>query len=84
MRQACATEGTAFPFFDFEPYAVCKTGTAQHGGEEELPHAWITVGYPGENPEMVLTVMLESAGEGSYEAGPVAREILQKWKGLGN
>lgn len=86
MRAACATGGTAFPFFTFAPYVLCKTGTAQHAGqvaESDLPHAWITVAYPGENPEMILTVMLDSAGEGSYEAGPVAREILEKWRGAG-
>ena len=86
MRQACATGGTAFPFFAFDPWVMCKTGTAQHGGqknEEDLPHAWITVAYPGENPEFILTVMLESAGEGSAEAGPVAKTILEGWRGLG-
>lgn len=87
MRQVCAIGGTAFPFFDFAPYVLCKTGTAQHGGQktdEDLPHAWIVVAYPGENPEMVLTVMLPSAGEGSYEAGPVAKEIVEKWRDLGH
>lgn len=85
MRQACATGGTAFPFFNDEPWVLCKTGTAQHSGqvdEEDLPHAWITVAYPGENPEMILTVMLESAGEGSAEAGPVAKKIIDAWKGM--
>ncbi len=80
MKQACAPGGTAFPFFDFEPYVLCKTGTAQHGGEKTLPHAWITVAYPGENPEMVVTVILEAAGEGSYEAGPVAKKIVEEYK----
>lgn len=83
MKQACASGGTAFPFFDFDPWVICKTGTAQHSGqrtEEDKPHAWIAVAYPGENPEMVLVVMLEAAGEGSYEAGPVARQILEKWR----
>jgi penicillin-binding protein 2 len=83
MKQACASGGTAFPFFDFQPWVECKTGTAQHSGqvkEEDLPHAWITVAYPGENPEMILTVMLEAAGEGSAEAGPVAKAILEQWK----
>lgn len=83
MRQVCASGGTAFPFFDFAPPVLCKTGTAQHAGqksESDLPHAWITVAYPADNPEMVLTVMLEAAGEGSYEAGPVAKEILSEWK----
>ena len=85
MRQACASGGTAFPFFQFDPYVLCKTGTVQHSGqktETDLPHAWITVAYPGENPEMILTVMLEAAGEGSAEAGPVAKTIIENWKNL--
>lgn len=86
MKEVCATGGTAFPFFNSEPWVICKTGTAQHSGqkmETDLPHAWITVGYPGENPEMILVVMLEAAGEGSAEAGPVAKTIIDGWKGLG-
>ena len=83
MKAACATGGTAYPFFNFEPYVLCKTGTAQHAGqvgEEDLPHSWITVVYPGENPEMVLTVLVESGGEGSAVAGPIAKQILDEWK----
>lgn len=86
MKGVCASGGTAFPFFDFQPWVLCKTGTAQHSGQvtdEDKAHAWITVAYPGENPEMILTVMLEAAGEGSYEAGPVAKTILEGWRGLG-
>ena len=83
MKGVCSAGGTAFPFFEFAPYVLCKTGTAEHAGqksESDLPHAWITVAYPGENPEMILVVMLEAAGEGSYEAGPVAKEILSRWQ----
>lgn len=83
MRVACAPGGTAFTFFDFEPYVLCKTGTAQHSGQREegdLPHAWITVAYPGENPEMILTILVESGGEGSAVAGAIARRILDEWK----
>lgn len=93
MASACATGGTAFPFFTFEPPVLCKTGTAEHSGQNAndpkdkfghvLPHAWITLADPGENPEMILVVMLESAGEGSAEAGPVAKKILEQWKNLG-
>lgn len=86
MKRVCASGGTAFPFFNFEPWVICKTGTAQHSGQktkEDLPHAWITVGYPGENPEIVLVIMLEAAGEGSAEAGPIAKTIIEGWKGLG-
>ncbi len=87
MKAACSTGGTAYPFFSFDPYVLCKTGTAQHAGqkkEDDLPHAWITVAYPGENPEMILTVLVESGGEGSSVAGPIAKQILEEWKGLGN
>ncbi|MFZ2199651.1 MAG: penicillin-binding transpeptidase domain-containing protein [Microgenomates group bacterium] len=85
MRGACAPGGTAFPFFSFDPWVMCKTGTAQHSGQisdSDQAHAWITIAYPGENPEMILTVMLEAAGEGSAEAGPVAKTILDQWKAL--
>jgi len=87
MKAACATGGTAYPFFSFNPYVLCKTGTAQHAGqvgEEDLPHAWITVAYPGDNPEMILTVLVESGGEGSAVAGPIARQIFEEWKVLSN
>jgi penicillin-binding protein 2 len=85
MLAACSSGGTAFPFFDFSVPTICKTGTAQHGGEKDDPHAWISVVIPkksdGEygigNYEdgYVVTVMLEAAGEGSYEAGPIARSV---------
>ena len=97
MVGACSTGGTAFPFFPWnksgDPAMVaCKTGTAQHGGEQKKPHAWIAVAGPiikneeqrekldlGSRKRIVLVVLLEEAGEGSAEAGPVAKEILAEW-----
>jgi penicillin-binding protein 2 len=90
MKQACMSGGTAFSFFDMEGKVYCKTGTAQHGGEDTEPHAWITVVVPmpkalhldgqavgdDENDWVVVTVMLEESGEGSEMAGPVAKEIV--------
>lgn len=85
MIQACAQGGTAFPFFQFEPAVACKTGTAQHGGEKTEPHALITVVIPTQpgtelgyfERGVVITILLEEAGEGSYEAGPVAKTIAE-------
>jgi penicillin-binding protein 2 len=85
MKQACQPGGTAFPFFQFQPEVACKTGTAQHGGEKTAPHAWITVVIPSgggtalANYEggLVITVLLEEAGEGSYEAGPIAKAVAE-------
>lgn len=86
MREACSAGGTAFPFFEFgvekdgkfERIEVgCKTGTAEFGDPEDRTHAWFTVFAPFSNPEIAVTVLLEKAGEGSYEAAPVAKEFLK-------
>jgi penicillin-binding protein 2 len=58
---------------------ACKTGTAQHGDEHTKPHSWITLFAPAENPQIVVTVLAESSGEGSNVAGPIAKKILEDW-----
>lgn len=62
-----------------EVVIACKTGTAQHGGEDTLPHAWITLFAPAYNPEIVVTVLVEEAGQGSNVAAPVAKKILEEY-----
>ena len=80
MVGACSAGGTAVPFFDFQPQAACKTGTAQTGsGEDDATHAWFTVFAPADNPEIVMTVLVEKGGEGSKEAAPLARELFDLW-----
>ncbi len=55
--------------------AAAKTGTAQTQYEEKY-HNWVTVFAPYDNPEIVLTVMVEEV-EGVRSATlPVAKEIL--------
>ncbi len=58
------------------PVAVAgKTGTAQWSSTKE-PHAWFTSFAPYDNPEIVVTVVIEEGGEGSVAAAPVARDII--------
>ncbi|MDD3284654.1 MAG: penicillin-binding protein 2 [Patescibacteria group bacterium] len=52
-----------------------KTGTAQFGTENKT-HAWFTGYAPYNNPEMVLTIIIEGGGEGSSVAVPLARDIF--------
>lgn len=52
-----------------------KTGTAQWNSIKK-PHAWFTGFAPYDNPEIVITVLAEEAGEGSAVAVPIAKEIL--------
>ncbi|MBU1177722.1 penicillin-binding protein 2 [Patescibacteria group bacterium] len=53
-----------------------KTGTAQHSGSGDN-HAWYTTFAPYENPEVVVTVLVEEGGEGSEVAVPIAGKILE-------
>ncbi len=55
----------------------CKTGTAESHAKSGMPHAWFTVFAPYDNPEIVLTVLVEEGGQGSEIAAPIAKEILK-------
>ena len=54
-----------------------KTGTAQWSSKK-ANHAWFTGFAPYENPELVITILVEEGKEGSTVAVPMARDIL-KW-----
>lgn len=54
-----------------------KTGTAQWS-TKKAPHAWFTGFAPYEDPQLVITIMVEEGREGSSVAVPMARDIL-KW-----
>ena len=57
------------------PVAIAgKTGTAQIGTSEKT-HAWLTSFAPADEPELVVTVLVEEGGAGERVAVPVAREI---------
>lgn len=74
MRQG-VTSGSS-RFLSTLPIEVAgKTGTAQFGNEGKT-HAWFTGYAPYENPEMVITIIIEGGGEGSSVAVPLARDIL--------
>lgn len=67
--------GTAWPFFTFSIPTAGKTGTAEYGDPKDLTHAWYTSYAPVDDPRIALTVLVESGGEGSNIAAPIAREI---------
>ena len=76
MRQTVLS-GTARLLSDLPVAVAAKTGTAQIG-KNQLPHAWVTVFAPYDNPEIAMVVMVEHAGEGATVAVPITNEIL-KW-----
>lgn len=74
MRMA-VTEGSAKRLFDLSVKIAGKTGTAQNSGSNT--HAWFTSFAPYEDPEIVLTILVETGGEGSGTAVPVAKEVYK-------
>ncbi|MEW6408175.1 MAG: penicillin-binding protein 2 [Patescibacteria group bacterium] len=76
MRQT-VVDGSAKMLADLPIEIAGKTGTSEHG-ESEIPHAWFTAFAPYQNPEIVVTVLVEKGGEGTTTAVPIAKEIL-KW-----
>src|SRR6185369_9766606 len=87
MIAACATGGTAFPFFDNKPVQVaCKTGTAEFGPADDKgrrkTHAVFTAMAPADHPRYAITVLIEGTDdhpflEGSSDAAPIAKELLK-------
>ena len=76
-------KGTAgFVFHGFPQSAAGKTGTAEAGGAGQAPHAWFAVYAPYEDPQIVVVVFLENGGQGSYNAAPIARNVLETYFNL--
>ena len=75
MTRACKPGGTGVPFFDFPINVACKTGTAETV-EANVTHAWFVVYAPLDNPEIIMTVLVEKGGGGSDIAAPIAREVF--------
>jgi penicillin-binding protein 2 len=76
MRETI-TAGSASSLGDLPVAVAGKTGTAQWSTKEN-PHAWFTCFAPYDNPQIVLTILIEEGGEGSSAAVPIAKEVL-KW-----
>jgi len=75
MRRTVAY-GSARSLNDLPVEVAGKTGTAQwsHGKD---PHAWFTCFAPYDNPEIVVTVLVEEGGEGTYTSVPITKKILK-------
>lgn len=79
MMAACSPGGTAYPLYSYAGKIYCKTGTAQKGGENTPPNAWLSMVIPiGNNVKdwVVVTVLVEEGGEGSAVAAPIAKELV--------
>lgn len=74
LRQA-VINGSAKKLNNLSVTVAGKTGTAQSVADR-LPHAWFTCFAPYEEPEIVLTILLEEGGEGSDLPVDLANDFL--------
>jgi len=80
-----APHGTAAFVFQGSPLAQItagKTGTAESSPGRRT-HAWFACFAPFDAPRAMVLVMLEHGGEGSIDAAPIARRILEAALALG-
>lgn len=54
-----------------------KTGSAEFNSSKHDSHAWFTGFAPAEDPEIVITIILEDAGTGGEHSVPIARQLFK-------
>lgn len=60
--------------------AAGKTGTSQFDGSDpSKTHAWYTAYAPYEDPQIVVTVLVEAGGEGHAAALPIVKNAIEWW-----
>ena len=63
-----------------ESYTVAgKTGTAEYSSDKDKSHSWFTGFSNVDNPELVITVIVESADNSGMSAVSVAKKVLNAY-----
>ncbi|MFH1292111.1 MAG: penicillin-binding protein 2 [bacterium] len=78
MRE-CVTYGSCPALQTLNFMSGGKTGTAQWNNNNKQNHAWFTSFAPYNNPEIVVTILIEEGEGGATTAQPVARDFLEWW-----
>ncbi len=79
MRQTVVS-GSARSMSALPVAAAGKTGTAQWSSKKDN-HAWFTGFAPYDDPELVITVLVEEGKGGDIAGTPIAREFMQWYFG---
>ena len=78
LMRRVVTEGTGSAVRTEAYEAAGKTGSAEFEAGKET-HAWFTGFAPADDPQIVVTVVVEESGSGGQVAGPVARSIFDMY-----
>lgn len=78
LMKEVVENGTANRIKGYGYTVAGKTGSAEYNSLGDS-HAWFTGFAPAENPEIAITVIIESAGAGGDYAVPIARRVLDAY-----
>lgn len=79
LMEDVVREGTGKKLNGQSYTAAGKTGSAEFNTVKEDSHAWFTGFAPAEDPEIAVTVIVESIGSGGDYAVPLARRVFDAW-----
>lgn len=77
MMRKVVTDGTGKKLNDMKVKAAGKTGSADTEGKQA--HAWFIGFAPYDNPEIVVSIIVENVGTGSDYAVPIAKKIFDAY-----
>lgn len=81
LMTGVVTSGTASKLDGLSYTAAGKTGSAEFSANKTDSHAWFTGFAPAENPQVCVTVIVESAGSGGDYAVPIAKRVFDEFFG---
>ncbi|NLL79287.1 MAG: penicillin-binding protein 2 [Clostridiales bacterium] len=77
--QEVVKSGTATKLSGLSYTAAGKTGSAEYNTVKGESHAWFTGYAPADDPEIVVTVIIERAGSGGDYAVPIAKRVFDAY-----
>ncbi|MEE1314412.1 MAG: penicillin-binding transpeptidase domain-containing protein [Faecalimonas sp.] len=77
--RAVVTDGTGAALQNEDYVVAGKTGTAEYSSDKTKSHSWFTGFTNMENPELVITVVVESADQSGMSAVTVAKRTLDAY-----
>lgn len=79
LMSEVVTSGTGTKLSGLSYTAAGKTGSAEFNSNKADSHAWFTGFAPVEDPQVAVTVIVESAGSGGDYAVPIVKRILNAY-----
>ncbi|MCR4908607.1 MAG: penicillin-binding protein 2 [Lachnospiraceae bacterium] len=79
MTEVVTGDGTGRRLSGLSYTAAGKTGSAEYGTKKGDSHAWFTGFSNVEDPDIVVTVIVEGAGSGGDYAVPMAKRIFDAY-----